>query len=74
MPHSPHIPNMQIMTPTAFAGLGLPTLAFVKPVTVEGEFMWSIHSADGTQIGLAPSREIAFAAMIQNELDPVSVH
>lgn len=53
---------------------GVPDVAFVKRVVVDDEIGWSIHAADGTQMGLAPSRELAFAAILQHELEPVSVH
>lgn len=65
----------KVMSTTDFAALGRPGLAFVKRIESEdGEGAWSIHAADGTPLGLAPSRELAFAAIIQHELSPVSVH
>lgn len=57
-----------------FAAWGMPELAFVKRVEVDGQMVWAIHAADGTQMGIAPARDIAFAAIIQHELEPVSVH
>ena len=53
---------------------GMPDVAFIKRVTVNDEIGWSIHAADGTQMGLAPSRDLAFAAVKQHELEPLSVH
>jgi hypothetical protein len=44
------------------------------PTVVNGVTGFSIHAADGTQIGMAPSRDIAFAAVKQHELEPVSLH
>jgi len=57
-----------------FAMIGLQQLAYVKPTVVNGVTGFSIHAADGTQIGMAPSRDIAFAAVKQHELEPVSLH
>jgi hypothetical protein len=57
-----------------FALWGLPEIAYVKRTVTEGEDGWSIHAADGTQMGLAPNRDVAFAAVRQHELEPVSVH
>jgi hypothetical protein len=54
--------------------IGLQQLAYVKPTVVNGVTGFSIHAADGTQIGMAPSRDIAFAAVKQHELEPVSLH
>lgn len=68
------------MSEADFASWGLPELAFVKRVLVANSSSgglsegWSIHAADGTHMGLAPSRELAFAAIKQHELEPVSVH
>jgi hypothetical protein len=56
------------------ASLGVPGLAYIKRVEEENGVAWAIHGAEGTRIGLAPSRELAFAAVIQHELEPVSVH
>lgn len=73
-PAAPHT-----MSETDFASWGVPEVAFVKRVLVAGEggiFTegWSIHAADGTHMGLAPSRDLAFAAIVQHELEPLSVH
>lgn len=62
------------MSQTDFAQWGMPEVAFIKRVLVDNEIGWSIHAADGTQMGLAPSRDLAFAAVKQHELEPVSVH
>jgi hypothetical protein len=62
------------MSQADFAAWGVPEVAFIKRVVVDQEEGWSIHAADGTQMGLAPSREIAFAAVRQHELEPLSVH
>lgn len=65
---------LEPMSAADFAAWGTPELAFVKQVVADGLLAWSIHAADGTAIGSAPSRELAFAAIIQNELEPLSVH
>jgi hypothetical protein len=63
-----------ILTAQDFAALGSQNLAFIRPVEEGGSVQWGIFSADGTPIGLAPSRDVAFAAVRQHELEPVSVH
>ncbi len=60
------------MSPSDFAAWGMPELAYVKQAG-DGDG-WSIHAADGTQMGLAPNRDLAFAAIRQHDLEPVSVH
>ncbi len=56
-----------------FALIGMQQLAYIKPMVVNGVSSFSIHAADGTQIGVAPTRDIAFAAVKQHELEPVSL-
>ena len=66
--------KLREMSPQDFALIGMQQLAYIKPSVVNGVSGFSIHAADGTQIGMAPSRDIAFAAVVQNELEPVSLH
>ena len=62
------------MSVTDLAHWGVPNVAYVRQMIVDNDVSWSIHSADGTQIGLAPSREIAFASIRQHDLEPQSTH
>jgi hypothetical protein len=62
------------LSPQQLALLGVQDIAFVKPVTVNDEMAYSIHAADGTQIALLADRTVAFAAIRQQGLEPVSVH
>ncbi|MFQ5784320.1 MAG: DUF1150 family protein [Alphaproteobacteria bacterium] len=62
------------MTADALLALGGPNLAFIKYVDLEGEKGYGIHGADGTVLALAETRELAFAAALQHDLNPVSVH
>ncbi len=57
-----------------FAMLGVEDVAFVKPVEADGRTAYSIHAADGTEMGLVSEREVAFAAVRQHDLEPLSVH
>lgn len=57
-----------------FAALGGPTLAYVRAETLGKDEGFGIHGADGRLLGAAPTRELAFAAARQHNLDPVSVH
>lgn len=66
--------TLRRMSLADLATWGMPEIAFIKRVLVNDEEGWSIHAADGTQMGIAPSRELAFAAVKQHDLEPVSVH
>ena len=66
--------QMRQMTANDLAMLGVQHIAYVKPVTVDGTAGFAIHAADGTQMAVIGDREVAFAVVRQNELEPVSVH
>jgi hypothetical protein len=57
-----------------FAVLGIEYVAFVKPVDADGESAYAIHAADGTEMGIVGDRDVAFAAVRQHDLEPLSVH
>jgi hypothetical protein len=65
--------QLRSITPQDFAQMGVQQVAYVRPAVVNGADVFTIHAADGTQIGIAPTRDIAFAAVKQHELEPVSV-
>jgi hypothetical protein len=66
--------KLRHITPQDFAAMGMQQVAYIRPTVVNGVTAFAIHAADGTQIGMAPTRDVAFAAVVQNELDPVSLH
>ncbi len=54
--------------------LGVSHIAYVKPVVVNGEQGFAIHAADGTPMAVAGDRNVALAAILQHEMQPLSVH
>ncbi|MFA5120212.1 MAG: DUF1150 family protein [Zavarzinia sp.] len=62
------------MTPEDLAALGGGALVYVKPVVVDGKNVVAVHAADGSPLALAETRDLAFAAALQHEMQPVSVH
>jgi hypothetical protein len=56
------------------ASWGLNDVAYVKATTHESQQVYAIHAADGTQMALVGDRDVAFAAVRQHDLEPVSVH
>jgi hypothetical protein len=53
---------------------GLNNVAYLKPVTVDGQAVFAIHAADGSQLALVASREIGVAAMVEHDLEPMALH
>jgi hypothetical protein len=54
--------------------LGVSHIAYVKPVVLNGEQGFAIHAADGTPMAVTGDRDVAMAAIIQHEMQPLSVH
>ncbi|HEY0837563.1 MAG TPA: DUF1150 family protein [Azospirillum sp.] len=57
-----------------FAAFGVDHVAYVKAVEVDGNPGFAVHAADGTPLTVLPNRDVAFAAVRQNDMEPVSVH
>lgn len=67
--------NIRGLSRRDFAVMGIEDLAYVKPIPASEEgTAYAVHAADGTQIAVFNDREIAFAAVIQNGMEPVSAH
>ena len=54
--------------------LGLNQVAYIRPVVEDGENVFAVHAADGTRLGLMPTRDKAVSALLQHDLEPVAVH
>ena len=66
--------RMVQFTPQDLLRLGLANLAYVKPRLEEGEIVYAVYAADGSELGTAQERDVAFAAARQQGLEPLSVH
>jgi hypothetical protein len=49
-------------------------VVYIKPVSENGERVFSIHAADGTELAIIGSRASALAAIQLHALEAVSVH
>ena len=48
--------------------------AYVKPVDQEGKRVYAIHQADGQQVAVAETREMAFAFLGQQNVEAADAH
>lgn len=62
------------LSPEAFAALGVNQVAYVRPVEENGVGVFAIHAADGTRLSVLPEVAVAFAAIVQNDMQPLSLH
>jgi hypothetical protein len=66
--------NIRQISPRDLMVLGVSDLAYVKPVEIDGQSLFAIFAADGTQITVLPNRDVAVATIRRHDLEPVSVH
>ena len=66
--------DIRRLTAQQLAALGMSEIAYLRPVTVNGERAYSIHAADGTPMALAGDLAVAMAAVSQHELVPTLVN
>jgi hypothetical protein len=63
-----------VMSEHAFAVWGIDEIAYIKHVSINGEDAWAICAADGSSLAVVRDRALAFAAALQNDRLPLSVH
>ncbi len=63
-----------MMSAHDFAHWGAEHVAYIKPVEVNGVMAFGVFAANGQQLGLMETPDLARAAAIQNDLNPLSVH
>lgn len=66
--------DLRKMTPEQLAQLGVPEMAYIKPVLMNGAAAFAIHAADGSPMAVATERDMAIAAVVQHEMMPALVH
>jgi hypothetical protein len=62
------------LSPEDFAALGIDQVAYVRERPEGGGLRFEIHAADGGTVAAAATRDLAYAAVLQNGMVPVSVH
>ena len=65
---------LKTFTRQDFAMLGFGEVAYVRPVTVQGEEIFAVMGANGRQIGLAGDRNSADMAAFDQDLVVVAMH
>ncbi len=68
------VTDLRQISPQDFAMLGLTDVAYVRFKPVDGDIAFAIHSANGTEVAVMPTYDIAIATIIQNDLEPVGLH
>jgi hypothetical protein len=66
--------DLRNLTPHQLGQLGVPDLAYIKPVSMNGIVAFAIHAADGSPMAVAADCDMAIAAVVQHEMMPALVH
>lgn len=69
-----HTAVSRYMSVADFALYGVEAVAYVKPVTLNGEALFAIYAADGRELAYIEGRDLADATVRQNDMVPLSVH
>jgi hypothetical protein len=62
------------ISPEDLLQLGLNEIAAIRKIKSASGSVYGIFSATGEQLGAAPTRDIARAAAVQNNLQPVDIN
>jgi hypothetical protein len=64
------------LTPKDFLKIGMDEIAYVRPLAVLGvaKPVYGVYAADGTQLSVLDSMDMAIATMRHNDLLPVTLH
>ena len=62
------------MSAADFAEWGARDVAYIKPIEISGSTFYGVFAANGQQLGLMDTPDVARAAVIQNNMEPVSAH
>lgn len=66
--------NLRHISAQEFAFLGVNDIAYVKRIMVNDAPAYSVHAADGTKMAVLRDHATAVAALLQHDLEAVSVH
>jgi len=66
--------ELHAISPQDLFAMGIQGVAYVRPVTGDEGTVYSVHAADGRQLGVFDDLELAFVAVHQNDMQLVSVH
>jgi hypothetical protein len=63
--------SLKNLTQHDWLTFGLNAIAYLRPAVVNGQSIYAIHAADGSQLALVANRNVGLAAMYEHELEPV---
>lgn len=62
------------LSDTDFLEFGIQQVAYIRPVRINSDILYSIHAANGTPLSVMESHDSAIGAIRSNELEPITLH
>jgi len=72
--NSQEIARLKTISAKEFAYWGLQDFAYIRSIAVEGKPAFAIHAANGAPVAVLETLVVAQATVLQNDLEPLSVH
>ena len=57
-----------------FAYWGMKEFAYIRAVLIDGQSAMAVHAANGTQLAVLETFSAAQVAVLDNDMEPLSVH
>lgn len=61
-------------SPREFAYWGMKDFAYIRRVLIDGQPAMAVHAANGTQLAVLETQAAAQLTVLQNDMEPLSVH
>ncbi|GEM_PF-1329001 len=72
--NSQDVVRLKTCSENEFAYWGLKDFAYIRPVLIDGQPKMAVHAANGTQVAVLETLAAAQLAILQNDMEPLSVH
>ncbi len=57
-----------------FTEWGVREVAYIKKIEFEGKPAYAVYAANGHQLAVTESLDVAYGLLFQNDLEPLNVH
>lgn len=68
------IVRLKTCTTNEFAYWGVREFAYIRRVVIDGQPAIAVHAANGTQLAVMDTLAAAQVTVLQNDMEPLSVH
>ena len=66
--------SLRYLSQSDWLAFGLNEIAYLRPTIADGQPVYAIHAADGSQVALVASREVGIDVLRQHDLEAVPLH